>query len=259
MRPFSRSVAAMVMCVWLGACTHEGPANAPQPEVASEWKPLFNGKNLDGFTVFLDRSGKNNDEKGIFKVENGMLHIMDLPESTATQETGYLATNKTYGDFHLRLQYKWGTKRWAPRATLARDSGIHYFLTAEDKVWGNALECQIEEGVTGDLYNLNGYYALEAKVVDPMPRQKTFSATGTLTALTGNRLIRGETVDSLTDWNTVEVIVKGNSSTHIVNGRTVMQVENVTRLGQPVREGRIAFQAEAAEMWYRNVEIRMLK
>ena len=76
------------------------------------------------------------------------------------------------------------------------------------------------------------------------------------TATTG-RIIHSEKADSLTDWNTVEVIVKGNSSTQIVNGKTVNMLTNIClRDGTPVKEGKIAFQSEAAEMWYRNIEIR---
>ena len=77
---------------------------------------------------------------------------------------------------------------------------------------------------------------------------------------TGTRLIRGEEADSLTDWNTVEVIVKDNTATHIVNGKTVAHMTSITtKDGKPATEGRIALQSEAAEMWYRNIEIKMLK
>ena len=33
----------------------------------------------------------------------------------------------------------------------------------------------------------------------------------------------------------------------------------MTKDGKPVTEGKIALQAEAAEMWYRNIEIKLLK
>jgi hypothetical protein len=243
-------------CGMLLACNSTELSCGCTDDDAGTWVPLFNGKNLDGFTTFLERTGKNKDDKGIFKVENGMIHVMDVPETTERQETGYLATTKTYGNFHLRVQYKWGTKKFAPRATLPRDSGVHYLLTADDKLWGNALECQIQEGETGDLYTLNNYYSVQALVKDPAARSKTFDANGTLGTVTGGRLIRGVTADSPTDWNTVEVIVRGNTATHLVNGKVTMQLQNITREGKPVTEGRIALQAEAAEMWYRNIEIQ---
>jgi len=240
-------------------------------ELTDDWKPLFNGKNLDGFYTFLDKSGKNKDPKGIFKVKDEMLLIMDLPAAAATpgvpvvpEETGYLCTEKTYGDFEIRFEYKWGTKRWAPRATQVRDSGCHYLLTGPDHVWASCVECQVEEGDTGDAYLLNNGYKAETTVKSATDSAKTFmpaSAGGVPYTMTGGRLIHSERADSATDWNTVQVIVKGNSSTQIVNGKTVMQLNNICLKsdGTPVKEGRIAFQSEAAEMFYRKIEIRKAK
>jgi hypothetical protein len=251
---------AVTVSTFSACCKDCTTANRTDAKANDGFKPLFNGKNFDGFYTYLETSKKNSDPSHIFKVENGMIHIMDLAESTATQETGYLATEKTYANFHLRLQYKWGTKRWAPRATLPRDSGIHYLFNGEDKIWENAMECQIQEHDTGDLYNLNGTYVIQTTVKDPAARPMVFSQTGTPTQLVGNRMIKGEEADSLTDWNTVEVIVKGNTSTHIVNGKIVAHMTGIkNKDGTPATEGRIALQSEAAEMWYRNIEIKMLK
>src|ERR1700727_1175093 len=41
------------------------------------WISLFNGKDFDGWYTYLGASGKNKDPKGVFKVENGMIHIED--------------------------------------------------------------------------------------------------------------------------------------------------------------------------------------
>ncbi len=193
-----------------------------------------------------------------------MIHIMDLPESKATQETGYLSTEKEYGDFDLRFQYKWGVKRWAPRATQPRDSGCHYLFTGPDKVWENAIECQVMEGETGDMFNLNSAaYVIKSTVKSLTDRAKVYQpadAGGTALTMAGGMLRRSATRDKLTDWNTVEVIVRGNSATHVVNGAVVNRADSITtKAGAPVTTGKIAFQAEAAEMWYRNIEIKLLK
>jgi len=228
------------------------------------WEPLFDGKDLKGFYTFLQRSGKNVDTAGIFKVEDGMLHIMAIPQTSAVQETGYLCTEKEYGNFDLRFEYKWGEKKFAPRANQPRDSGCHYLLTGTDKVWADALECQIQEGETGDMYLLNGAYQAKTTVKSVTDRDKVYlpAAVGGVEWTTGGtHLVRSTTADSATDWNKVEVIVEGNSSTHIVNGKTVMHVTDIARRSDktPVMMGRIAFQEEAAEMWYRNIEIRPVK
>lgn len=57
----------------------------------SEWKPLFNGKNLDGWIV---RSGTAK-----YTVKNGILVGTTVPKSPNT----FLCTTRTYGDFELEL------------------------------------------------------------------------------------------------------------------------------------------------------------
>jgi len=249
----------------LGACSNQEKAPAADKTPidatgAAQWTPLFNGKDFDGFYTYLEKQGKNNDPNGLFRVENGMIHIMAIPQVSETQNTGYLATEKMYGNFDLRFEYKWGEKRFAPRARMPRDSGCHYLFTGDDKVWENAIECQIQEGETGDVYNLNNAYTVKTTVKSLDDRIKTFAENGVPWTMTGNRLQRSETADSLLTWNQVEIIVRGNSSTHIVNGKLVAHLDSITtRDGVPVTEGRIAFQEEAAEMYYRNIEIKFLK
>jgi len=64
-------------------------------------------------------------------------------------------------------------------------------------------------------------------------------------------------------WNKVEVIVRGDeSAVHIINGHTVFEATNLRQLNtnnqswEPLVKGRIALQAEFAEVFYRNIEIR---
>ena len=67
-------------------------------------------------------------------------------------------------------------------------------------------------------------------------------------------------------WNNVELIVHGTEVTHILNGRVVNHGVNVRFNDpenpghpRPLTHGRIALEIEAAELWFRNVEIRSLE
>jgi len=108
------------------------------------WVSLFNGRNFDGWYTFLPSTGKNSDPKKVFKVENGMVHILDVPVTSEKQEFGYLSTEKDYGHCRIHAEFKWGTKRFPPREEDKRDSGLLYFFTGPDKVWPRSLECQIQ-------------------------------------------------------------------------------------------------------------------
>ena len=85
-----------------------------------------------------------------------MLHILDVPDRGQRQEFGYLATNRSYGDYHLRFQYRWGDKRFAPRDNAKRDSGVMYHLSGRDRVWPRSVELQVQEGDTGDFWLIGG-------------------------------------------------------------------------------------------------------
>ena len=67
-------------------------------------------------------------------------------------------------------------------------------------------------------------------------------------------------------WNTVEVIARGDTTVHILNGQVVNQGRNVRLVdpekpgsARPITRGRIALEIEAAELYFRNVELRNLE
>jgi 3-keto-disaccharide hydrolase len=66
-------------------------------ETIVNMKPLFNGKNLNGWYTFLKLEGKNNDPEKIFSVENGLLHI-------SGKEFGYMCTQKTFAIIFQKKQ-----------------------------------------------------------------------------------------------------------------------------------------------------------
>src|SRR5687768_6547047 len=81
-----------------------GIHTAPSAAQGGKVEDLFNGKNLEGWYTFLPDDGKNKDPLGIFKVENGMIHV-------SGQKFGYLSTEKEHGNYRLRVDFKWGQKK----------------------------------------------------------------------------------------------------------------------------------------------------
>jgi hypothetical protein len=195
---------------------------------------LFNGKNLDGWYIFLrdlDRNPrpKNSDPEGIFKVKDGFIHVLG-------KEFGYIATEKEYDDFHLTVEFKWGDLKFAPRLDKRRDSGILYRFPAdkEDKVWPFSLECQIQEGDCGDFWMIGG-----TSIIAGGAKQDRFFQKST------------DTEKPYGEWNTVEVIADGGKVSHLVNGVLVNEGTEAS-----VSKGRIVLQSEGAEIFFRKVEVR---
>jgi len=204
-------------------------ANAQKTKLA----PIFNGKDLDGWTTFLRTKGVNQDPDQVFQIRNKELYV-------SGKEFGYIATTKTYSDFHLVLEFKWGEKKYPPRENDKRDAGICFYVEAEDKIWPKSIECQIQEGDTGDLWLIGKTTAL----INGKQTQ----------AQDYHRVVKREDAERPKgEWNQVEVIAKEGRFKFFVNGTLVNEGEELS-----IREGRILLQSEGAEIVYRNIKVAAL-
>ena len=260
----------------------QSPASTLPAAGADGWVSLLNGRDLTGWYSMLQQSGKDIAEKrGMVAVEEGMLHIMGNPEAgEEAAQPGYLATQQEFENVHIRVEFKWGMKRFAPRQFAKRDNGILYGLVGPDKVWPTCIECQIEEGDVGDYFfvacrgvqdqHANGFFgetlgpkgwpgppkapAAPPAAPDPHKPDPGYS-----------RAIKDGNFELLDTWNTVEIIWQGDRSAHIVNGRTVNAASRIERPdpanpGQflPMNKGKIAIELEFAEIWFRRIEVKSL-
>src|SRR4051812_19265674 len=104
---------------------------------------LFNGKDLTGFYTYLAKHGKNKDPEKVFTVQDGMVRV-------SGKIFGAFITEQEYENYHLVVEFKWGTETHEPRKDRARDSGILLHCVGEDGaaggVWLESIECQMIEG-----------------------------------------------------------------------------------------------------------------
>jgi hypothetical protein len=275
------AIVAAMAGMSLGQEVRQGDARAaapaPSPQSPSgtanrRWVPLFNGRDLTGWYTFLQEHGKNRDPDQVIAIEDGAIHLYRDAADGSKVVMGYIGTEKEHANYHLRVQYRWGTKKFQPRFALKRDAGLYYHIFGPDAVWPRALQFQIEQTNVGDLIAL---YGLTVDTwIDPKTRsaaQATYQDPnqGGQSRLLGGRGIAyqrrlpGEfEVDG---WNTIEVIARGDTTTHILNGHVVNQGRNI-RLDdpakpgspRPITRGRIALEIEAAEIYFRNVELQNL-
>lgn len=203
------------------------------PSAAQEFKPLFNGKDLSGWYSYLKEKGKNNDTDTVFSVRNGILKITG-------KDFGYIVTEKTFTDFHLVAEFKWGVRKYPPRENAVRDNGICYHVVETDRVWPRSVECQVQEGDCGDFWLIDSVTA----IVDGVRKGPTKNTR--VIKMKDNEKPSGE-------WNRIEVISRKGKCTHIVNGIVVNEAENMS-----LRSGRILIQSEGAETYYRKIDLKEL-
>jgi hypothetical protein len=249
---------------------------------------LFNGKDLAGWDTWLGRPHKLTDVPGLSKNEQGdyvqpiglnrdprsvfsVVEVDGGPAIRISGETyGGLITRDEYEDYHLRLEFKWGTKRWPPREQAVRDSGCCYHsIGPHDEsygFWMKSFEFQIQEGDCGDFYSLAGVIVdAEAVARNPGdPKSDLIYTKGAPTAVGLTRRIIKVPDNELPpgQWNSIDLYCLGQTSVHVVNGTANMKLtglrHRVENRELPLTRGRIQLQSEAAEVFYRNIAIRRI-
>jgi len=227
----------------------------------------FNGKDLTGFYTYL-HNNKHADPSKVFTVHDGMIDI-------SGEEFGGLTTRDEFHDYHLIAEWKWGERTWAPRKQNTRDSGILLHCVGEDGAasgnWMESQECQIIEGGCGDFIMVGGKGkpSLTCETRVGPDDQPYFEKGGKPVSRNSGRFnwwgrdpawkdvlgFRGsrDVEKPAGEWNRMEVICDGDSITNIVNGYVV----NVGTKSS-LTKGKLIFQSEGAEIFFRKIEIRPL-
>ena len=196
---------------------------APQATTPTKRVDLFNGKDFSGWTFCL-RS--NAEPAATFTVTNGLMHCTGQP-------FGYVRTEKSYRDYKLAVE--WRFVKVAPRAD---NSGVFVHVQAPDQVWPKAIENQGQFHHHGDLIMLNGatckgHETPQTRGV-PMQQPQNENPAG--------------------EWNTYEVICRGDTVQSYVNGKLMNEAT-----GCSVSSGAIAIQSENGEWELRKAFIEPLK
>jgi hypothetical protein len=258
----------------------------------SGWTPLWNGANLDGWTTWMRQPDQSSEVPGLKRDADGkyteaigsgrdplrvftvVSNVDGRPAIRISGEVfGELRTKGTFKDYHLKLQFKWGDKKWPPRnrPETPRDSGLLYHVHAAPgaggRTWARSIELQIQEHDVGDLYAVGSAIAVRARArPDTKPMLYDYDPTGEWTFFSqtqgspGRCIKQPDNEKPTGEWNTVDLIAFRDDAIHIVNGKVVMRLHGPVRidgdLPAPVTSGPIILQSEGAEVFYRDIQIR---
>ena len=264
-------------------------------EVSDGWLPLWNGKELDGWSTWLNTPHRNSEVSGLVRDEKGNytkpigtgsdpLKVFSIAADVDGQPAihisgecfGELRSKTSFKNYHLSLQFKWGDKKWPPRddAETQRYSGLLYHVHDEPgalgRNWSRSIELQIQERDCGDLYSIGSSIAVRSRFDTEMKNpQYIYDPKGTWTWFSqipgqSGRCIKFPDAEKPSgEWNTIELICFNNEAIHIVNGTVVMRLHAPTRIDtetpQAVNEGSIILQSEGAEIFYRDIRYRPIQ
>ncbi|MBI4624763.1 MAG: DUF1080 domain-containing protein [Verrucomicrobia bacterium] len=239
------------------------------------------GMGLEAFTTWLDPHGRNNDPNRVFSVVD---RIDGAPAIRVSgQHFGGLVTKEAYADCRLVFEYRWGLSTWKPRATAGKDSGVLLHCQGREgntkpdytSPWQHSIELMMMEGATGDIILVYGHDEKGQKLVPEITmrtgaRERVWDPTGTPKRYVGGRLIwrdrdptwknelgfRGAKDIEGPDgqWSRVEAVCAGGDVSYFVNGVLVMEATDGT-----LRSGRLLFQSEGAELYFRRIELHPLR
>src|SRR5258707_4574787 len=253
MRYSRRAIFILVTMLAVAGCVHTlGQTASPKIPAHQSAIVLFDGSDLKNFDTFLTSTGLNSDPEHVFQVENGVIHV-------SGKEMGYIITKKTYQNFYLRAEFKWGEGTYGSREGKARDSGILYNVQGEQKVWPQSIEFQIMEGGTGDFWMTDGA-ALTGKdgtrVTGPAGNAMKIDrfGKGPSENVVGFRDPVREVEKTHGEWNVLELVTQGNDVKQYVNGKLANEGTDPSPAS-----GKILFQSEGAEVYFRDIKLYPLK
>ena len=206
--------------------------------------------------------GLNRDPTRVFSV---IEEKDDLVLRVSGEIYGSLITKEEYGNYHLSMLKKWGDKKWPPRLQMPYNSGILYHSHGEHgaaaQSWMASLEFQGAEGSKGSLITVGGTtspYVRGHRIPDANINFAQYDPSSE-EHLRVRGLARGASYTSKPhgEWNKIDLYTFGNNSVHVVNGQVVLVLEDTikTNDGTPLEQGRIQFQSEGAECFFKEIKI----
>jgi len=245
----------------------------------SQWENYMSYRYPEGYDGEIPKDAEGNDLKpiGLNKDEFGVFTMIEEDGQPVLRISGEIygcvATKSEFENYHLKLQVKWGDKKWHPRKQLLKDSGILYHSIgphgAESwRSWMLSQEFQVMQGHMGDFWSqansaidIRAY--LPEYIMNPVAdKSQPFLALGRGEEIQGYCMRSANYERPHGEWNELELICFENKSIHIVNGEVVMILKNSRYVENgkkvPMNKGKIQLQSEAAEVFYKKIELRNL-
>jgi hypothetical protein len=248
-----------------------GDTNVDAGVIGEEWKVLFNGQNLDGWTASRG-GGAGQTVQELFQVTDGMIHVYKGAVQGSTQPNAALRTNESYSSYLLYLEYMWGTARFSNQANTERDSGILFHVFNDlNLIWPDSFEFQMGSSAYGGNWISGDIFAVDNNV---RGQTSSIQAGGNFVfaelanggmrrpigAPTFNERGRTSVQLDVPGWNVIELTVRADTEAEYkLNGVVVNRVfdmeGNTGGVWQPLRSGPIALQAEYAEVFFRDIRL----
>ena len=251
----------LVISVYLLACLM---VNAQKKSKAEGWIQLFNGKNLDGWTVKIKDHPVNDNFGNTFRVENGIMKVSyDQYGGEFKNQFGHIFYKDKFSAYLLVVEYRFvgdqikDGPRWAFRNSGMMLHGQTPESMSVDQDFPICLEAQLLGGNGKDTRTTNNLCTPGTNVVMDGKLHTIHCTNSTSKTYHGDQWVRAEVL-----------VLRDSIIKHIVEGDTVLFYEKPQydgtdkwveqqgyTAGALISGGTISLQSESHPVEFRKVEL----
>lgn len=250
-------VSSTLLCSLLLVFAWAGAARAEAEGEDDGFVPLFNGKDLTGWTPKIRGEELGKDPKNTFRVKDDVIQVRYDNYEKFDRQFGHLFLDKPYSHFILRLEYRFiGDKQvdghpgaWAYMNTGVMFHGEDPETMDIDKEFPDSIEVQLLGQKEGGGRRTTGNICTPGTHIVHRGRRVTKHGTKS-----NSKTFHGE------QWVKLELEVHGSERIiHRVNGEVVLEyTKPQLDDGTLLEKGSISIQSESHPCDFRNIEIKEL-
>lgn len=188
---------------------------------------LFNGENLDGWTIFVNDSIISPND--FFYVKDGVIETVGVP-------VGYLRTVKEFSDYKLHIEWRYPEE--------PTNSGIFVHANGPDLIWPGHYQGQLKHENAGD-------FIVHGVGMGATLKDTVFTSTVDKKPLISK--LHPSNEKPAGEWNSFDITCNGNTIEFRINGLLQNVATNCS-----VTKGGIGLQAEGSKIQFRNIWIEPL-
>lgn len=235
-------VFGVFTCFQSQSATAQSPAAAPAS--TAELKPIFNGKDLEGWVG----------DTTMWSVKDGVIHGETTPENPAQGNTFLIWKGGSTKNFELRLSF---------RCNDSNNSGIQYRSKHVDDP--KAKNRWVVRGYQHELRNEIGFPNVAGFIYDEGGKRGRLCLVGEKAVWeNGAKRVEKTWIDEptfrkifkLNDWNEVAIVAQGDRIQHFLNDQLILEFEDKDPQ-LSLKDGVLALQLHAGKpMWAEFKDIR---
>jgi hypothetical protein len=260
-----RLLAVFLFASLLAATAAAQEKQSPATE-EQKWIPLFNGKDLEGWTPKIKGHAAGENYGNTFRVEDGVLKVAYDQYENFDGQFGHLFYREPFSHYVIRAEYRFvgdqcpGGPGWAMRNSGVMVHGEAPETMEKDQEFPASIEVQLLGGNGRD------------------PRSTANLCTPGTNVVFDGQLVTRHCTNSKSktyhgdQWVTVEIEVRGSKVIrHVVDGETVLEYQApqlderdahakhlAAKQGKLLERGTISLQSESHPVEFRRVELRKL-